>query len=198
MEQQAALSSRTRSELLALADEVASHPEVRPHDGYARIAIDQAIEGALEGNSAIGALIVDPDGEVILRERNRMFYPRFRSDFHAEMVLLTRYENDLGNQADLRRHTLVSSMEPCEMCVVRIINSGVTTTLFVASAGRGGVSGPNRLAPHWERLAESQTFASADCSPRLAEIGLSVADMTYGATVSRLMSRRQEMAAPTE
>ncbi len=190
MEEQAALTPRTRAKVLALAEEVAAHNDVRPDDGYARITIEQAIKGALEGNSAIGSVMVDPDGRIILRERNRMFYPRFRSDFHAEMVLLTRYENDLGNHADLSNHTLVSSMEPCEMCTIRIINSGVTTTLFVASAGRGGVTGPNRLSSGWARLAESQTFAAADCSPRLTEIGRALADMTYRSTLDRLMSRR--------
>ena len=191
MEREAAVSSETRGRLLQLAEELAGQPNRQPHDGYSRIAIGQAIEGGLEGNAAIGALIVDPDGEVILSERNRMFVPRFRSDFHAEMVLLTRYENEHGNEADLRGHTLVSSLEPCEMCTIRIINSGVTTTLFVASdLGKGGMTGPNTLAAHWARLAEPQTFATADCSPRLAEIALEVFQATIGGVVKKMMARR--------
>ena len=191
MEQAGTISSGTRTRLLEMAEEVAGHPDRRPHDGYSRLAIEQAIEGGLEGNAAIGALIVDPDGEVILSERNRMFVPRFRSDFHAEMVLLTRYENDLGNQGDLRGHTLVTSLEPCEMCTIRIINSGVTNTLYVASdLGKGGLTGPNQLAPHWARLAEPQNFAAADCSPRLAEIALEVFQVTIGGIVEKMMARR--------
>lgn len=191
MEQAGNIASETRRQLLAMGDEVASHPERRPHDAFARITISEAITGALEGNAAIGALIADPDGEVILQDHNQMFFPRFRSDFHAEMVLLTRYENDLGNQADLRSHTLVSSLEPCEMCMIRIINSGVTHTLFVApDLGKGGITGPNTLAPHWARLAEVQTFAAADCSPRLAEIGLKVFETTIGGVVEKMMARR--------
>ena len=177
--------------LTVLRAQVGRHTDREPHDRYSRIAIEQAIEGGLEGNAAIGALIVDPDGEVILSERNRMFVPRFRSDFHAEMVLLTRYENEHGNQADLRGHTLVTSLEPCEMCTIRIINSGVTNTLFVASdLGKGGVTGPNTLAPHWARLAEPQNFAAADCSPRLAEIALEVFQATIGGVVEKMMARR--------
>ena len=191
METTGTVPPETRARLLELAEEMAGHPDRRPHDGYSRIAIGQAIEGGLEGNAAIGALIADPDGEVILIERNRMFVPRFRSDFHAEMVLLTRYENDLGNEADLRGHTLVSSLEPCEMCTIRIINSGVTETLFVASdLGKGGITGPNTLAAHWTRLAEPQNFAAADCSPRLAEIALEVFQATIGGIVEKMMARR--------
>lgn len=191
MVQATAISSETRIRLREVAEEVASHPERRPHDGFARVTITEAIDGGLEGNAAIGALIADPDGHVILQDHNRMFYPRFRSDFHAEMVLLTRYENDLGNRGDLRGHTLVSSLEPCEMCTIRIINSGVTDTLFVASdLGKGGITGPNTLAPHWARLAEPQTFAAADCSPRLADIALEVFQATIGGVVEKMMARR--------
>ncbi|MCY4370906.1 MAG: nucleoside deaminase [bacterium] len=185
------IAADVRTQLMALRAEVGGHRDREPHDRYSRIAIGQAIEGGLEGNAAIGALIVDPDGEVILSERNRMFVPRFRSDFHAEMVLLTRYENEHGNEADLRGHTLVSSLEPCEMCTIRIINSGVTNTLFVASdLGKGGMTGPNTLAAHWARLAEPQTFATADCSPRLAEIALEVFQATIGGVVKKMMARR--------
>lgn len=180
-----------RIRLMELRSELGSHPDRRSHDGYSRIAIEQAIEGGLEGNAAIGALIANPDGEVILIERNRMFVPRFRSDFHAEMVLLTRYENEHRNQADLRGHMLVSSLEPCEMCTIRIINSGVTDTVFVASdLGKGGITGPNKLASHWARLAEPQNFAPADCSPRLAEIALEVFQATIGGIVEKMMARR--------
>lgn len=180
-----------RSRLMELRAELGNHPDRRSNDAYSRIATGQAIEGGLEGNAAIGALIADPDGEVLLVERNRMFVPRFRSDFHAEMVLLTRYEEEHGNRGDLRGHTLVSSLEPCEMCTIRIINSGVTNTLFVASdLGKGGITGPNELAPHWARLAERQNFAAAECSPRIAEIALEAFQVTIGGIVEKMMARR--------
>ena len=189
--QAGAIASQIRNKLLKLGEEVADHRDERPHDRYGRIAVAQAIEGGLEGNAAIGALIVDPDGGVVLIERNRMFVPRFRSDFHAEMVLLTRYEDQYLDRSDLRGHTLVTSLEPCEMCMIRIINSGVTNTLYVASdLGKGGITGPNRLAPHWARLAEPQNFETADCSPRLAEIGLEVFQATIGGIVEKMMARR--------
>ena len=185
------IADKVKRQLVALHEEVDEHVGDRPHDHVARIAVIQAIEAGLEGNAAVGALLSSPDGEVIAIERNRMFVPNFRSDFHAEMVLLNGYEDQHQPEADLTGHTLVTSLEPCEMCNIRIINSGVTNVLWVApDTGKGAITGPNQLAPHWARLAELQTFAAADCDPRLAEIGLESFVITIGGVTDRLMSRR--------
>ena len=176
--------------LTELRREVESHHGHRPHDKWSRIAVSEAIEAAFEGNAAIGVLLIDPSGEIIARDHNRMFRPRFRSDFHAEMVLLTAFE-DANHDADLIGHTLVSSLEPCEMCMIRIVNSGVTNVLYVSpDVGKGSMTGPNSLAPHWARLAEHQHFAAADCDPRLAEIALEAFELVIGDVVANLMARR--------
>ena len=191
MDRVEAISPDLQRRLTQLRAEVADHRDRQPHDRHARIAVTEAIDTGLEGNAAIGALIVDPSGEVVLNERNRMFIPRFRSDFHAEMVLLTRHEDEYRSRADLRGHTLITSMEPCEMCMIRIINSGVTNTLWVTTdLGKGAITGPNRPAPHWARLADPQNFDAADCDPRLAEISLAAFEATIGGVVSKLMARR--------
>lgn len=191
MDEAGAIPAEVQNVLLGLLDDVKELSDERPDDPHSRITVVEAIETGLQGNASIGALIADPDGRVVLKERNRMFFPRFRSDLHAEMTLLTRYENEHAPQADLRGHTLVTSLEPCEMCTIRIINSGVTNTLYVASdLGKGGITGPNRLAPHWARLAEPLNFAAADCSPRLAEISLSAFEATFGGVSEKLMARR--------
>ncbi len=171
-------------------DEVASHDDDQSHDHFARIVVTGAIDAGLEGNAAVGALLASPDGDVLLAERNRMFVPRFRSDYHAEMVLLSQYE-DQHQSSDLREHTLVTSLEPCEMCMIRIINSGVSNVLYVAAdVGKGGITGPNKLAPHWARLAASQEFAAADCGKRLAEIALDAFMSTIGGVTDKLLARR--------
>ena len=121
-----------------------------------------------------------------------MFRPHFRSDFHAEMVLLTAFE-ETNRDADLIGHTLVSSLEPCEMCMIRIINAGVTNVLYVSpDLGKGAITGPNALAPHWSRLAEHQHFSAADCDPRLAEIALEAFGLVIGDVVEKLMARRSQ------
>ena len=184
-------NSDIRNDLLSFRAEVAQHDGDRPHDHFARIAVTGAIDAGLEGNAAIGALLANPDGEVVAEERNRMFVPHFRSDFHAEMVLLTGWEERNKPSADLRGFTLVTSLEPCEMCMIRIINSGVSNVLYVAEdLGKGAITGPNKLAPHWARLAAPQHFAPADCDQWLAEVALAAFAMVIGDVSDRLMARR--------
>ncbi len=178
------------NELQGFARELAEFAGDRPHDHLAKIVVTSAVEAGLEGNACIGALLVSPDGEVIASERNRMFAPYFRSDYHAEMVLLSGFERE-NKDAELFGHTLVTSLEPCEMCMIRIINSGVTNVLYVApDLGKGAITGPNKLAPHWERLAEHQHFAATDSDPRLAEISLAAFEKTIGGISEKLMARR--------
>ena len=185
------IAEETRLRLLDLREQVEAFVGTRPHDPVARQAIGEAIEGGLEGNAGVGCLILDPDGRVLVSDRNRMLAPRFRSDLHAEMSALNIYEDGHPDGGDLRGHTLITSLEPCEMCTIRIINSAVTNTLFVASdLGKGGITGPNALAPHWARLAEPLNFGPADCSEELSDISLKVFTTTIGGVVEKMMARR--------
>ncbi len=185
------IPAETKQQLLDLRERVEAFDGARPHDAIARQAIQEAITGGLEGNAAVGCLILDPDGMVLVSDRNRMLAPRFRSDLHAEMSALNVYEDTHPDGGNLKGHTLVTSLEPCEMCTIRIINSAVTTTLYVASdVGKGGITGPNTLAPHWARLAERQIFAPADCSKELSEVSLKVFTTTIGGVIDKMMARR--------
>lgn len=185
------IPDETRLQLLDLRERVEAFVGARPHDAIASQAVREAIEAGLEGNAGVGCLILDPAGQVLVSDHNRMLAPRFRSDLHAEMSALNLYEDGHPDGGDLRDHTLVTSLEPCEMCTIRIINSAVTTTLYVATdEGKGGVTGPNTLAPHWARLAEPLTFARADCSEELSDISLNVFTATIGGVVEKMMARR--------
>ena len=186
----APITDRARTELVRLRREVLDHGGDRSHDHFARIVVAEAIDAGLEGNAAVGALLAGPDGSVLLVERNRLFVPYFRSDLHAEMALLTRYEEE-HREGDLRGHTLVTSLEPCDMCMIRIITAGVANVVYVAAdVGKGGITGPNQLAPEWARLAATQSFTAADCDDRLAEISLEAFVATIGGISERLMARR--------
>ncbi len=186
------MNDQVRRELAALRTEAETfgggigNPSADP----GVVAVLEAIEAGLEGNAAVGAVLVGPDGTIAHADHNRMFSPYFRSDFHAEMVLLTGFEES-HRDAELRGYTLISSLEPCEMCMIRIINSGVSVVRWVAAdVGKGAITGPNELAAHWRRLAESQDIAALDCPPRLAEISLRAFELTIGSVVARLQARR--------
>jgi len=185
------ITAPTRTRLLKLKGDLGSIADRYPDDEASRQAVKEAINAGLEGNAGVGCVILDPDRKVLVSDHNRMLAPRFRSDLHAEMSALNIYEDTHPGGGDLRGHTLVTSLEPCEMCTIRIINSGVTTTLYVASdVGKGGITGPNTLAPHWASLAEPLNFAEADCSDEISEIALEVFSATIGGVVEKMMARR--------
>ncbi|MXX64406.1 MAG: nucleoside deaminase [Acidimicrobiia bacterium] len=185
------ITAPTRNRLLELGYELGSMVDRYPDDDVSRLAIKEAIDAGLEGNAGVGCVILDPGRKVLVSDHNRMLAPRFRSDLHAEMSALNIYEDSRQGGGDLRGHTLVTSLEPCEMCTIRIINSGVTTTLYVASdVGKGGITGPNTLAPHWASLAEPLTFAAADCSEEISGIALEVFSATIGGVVAKMKARR--------
>ncbi len=93
----------------------------------------------MSGTAGIGACLVrEATGEILERGRNSQYEPYFRSDLHAEMDLLDRWEERmrLTRSRDPREATyldpraaegivLYTSVEPCPMCLTRIINSGI-------------------------------------------------------------------------
>lgn len=140
-----------------------------------------ALTSLKESSGGIGACLVDSKtGKVIEVGRNRQFTPHFRSDLHAEMDLLNRYEERLkkkrknktdNNPRECKNLVLVTSVEPCPMCLTRIINSGIKTVLYVAEDKQGGmVTRLDCLPPFWKEFAADRDFRHADCSPKLRQI----------------------------
>ena len=96
------------------------------------LACREALGAAARGNGGVGAVLIDPKGAVIERGQNEAFYPNFRSDRHAEMVVMNAFEARCPTLDNMRGHTLVSSLEPCPMCVARLLITGVETVKFLA------------------------------------------------------------------
>ena len=93
------------------------------HDQFLRQAIDIAARSRREGNHPFGALLVGPDGEVLMEQTN-IFGAEGDSTGHAERVLMTRaaitYTPDF-----LRGCTMYASAEPCAMCAGATYWTGV-------------------------------------------------------------------------
>lgn len=150
-------------------------------DAYGLIVIRQALASIIEGSGGIGACLVDETtGKVIARGRNRQYKPYFRSDLHAEMDLLTRYEDWLrkkggrASKIDLRackNLVLVSSVEPCPMCLTRMINAGIKKMFYVIPDEIGGMVGRmDQLPPFWKKRALQCDYRQAVCSPEIQQI----------------------------
>jgi len=98
-----------------------------PDDPYGLIVVNAALEAIKGESGGIGACLVDSrTGQVVETGRNRQFTTYFRSDLHAEMDLLNRYENRVkklrsdgngGNPRECPHLVLISSVEPCPMCL---------------------------------------------------------------------------------
>ena len=186
-----ALAGRAEK-LAALEQRITSYtlnPEYKD-DGYALAVVKGALESIREGSGGIGACLVDTSmGEIVEYGRNRQFSPYFRSDLHAEMDLLNKYEDRMKksredpetgeNPRDCKNLVLVTSVEPCPMCLTRIINSGIKTVLYVVEDMEGGMATRlDSLPPFWKEFAGDREFRLADCSAELRQIALDLFDFS--------------------
>lgn len=147
-------------------------PDARYRDDpFIRVACEEALEAVREGNFGVGAVITDPEGRIIEKGHNHVFSPYFRSDLHAEMWVLTTVEE---RNRDINRtagYTLYSSLEPCPMCLARIISAGIQNIAYAAPDPLGGmVERMKQLPSVWQELARRQRFSRADCSPALTRL----------------------------
>ena len=139
------------------------------------MACEEALAAARTGNYGVGAVLIDPEGYVIERGQNQAFYPRFRSDRHAEMVVMNAFEDRFPEVDNMRGYTLVSSLEPCPMCITRLLITGVQTVKFLARDELGGMATRlHHLPTAWERLGKHQEFVVADVSEELRQFALDV------------------------
>jgi tRNA(adenine34) deaminase len=147
-------------------------------DAFVLAAVKEAAQGWREHNGGIGACLVREDtGEIVERAHNSQYVPYFRSDLHAEMQLMDRYEDRLklsrsdparGKLRDLKGLALYTSVEPCPMCLARLINSGVKKVYYAAPDEQGGMAKyMDALPPYWRQMAAGMTVEPARSSPEL-------------------------------
>ena len=140
------------------------------HDGYALRACRIAVDAARAGSYGVGAVLLDASGRIIAEGRNRVYEGGFRSDLHAEMVVMNDYESSVRHRHEARGCTLVTSLEPCPMCMTRLIVSGIGSVLYVSEDSIGGmVQRERHLPPTFRSIirAQGQRWGAADCSDEL-------------------------------
>ena len=161
-----------------------------PHDKFIIITLHEAIVAAKEGNFGVGAVLVRENGEIIQRGHNHVFEPYFRSDLHAEMEVMTKFEECFKDIENLKEFILFSSLEPCPMCFARLITSGVKKVYYAAIDKNGGmVHRSEDMPPEWKELAQRQEFALAQCSPELRDIALQIFLSTVNENDRKLQNR---------
>ena len=142
-----------------------------PDDYFALATCIEAFKSVKEGNYGVGSLMVSPSGDIISRGHNQVFKPYFRSDLHAEMIVLNYFEDQYQDVDDMSGYKLYSSIEPCPMCLTRLIATGVGTVKFVAPDVSGGmVQTMDKLPVSWINLSKRQSFLQAEASPNIQEL----------------------------
>ena len=93
-------------------------------------AIDRALTAAGQSGKAGIAAAVMRDGNIIATGENEV---QLQSDptQHAEMVAISRAAAAL-NQTDLSGCTIISTLQPCEMCLAAIRFAGISRIVFAA------------------------------------------------------------------
>lgn len=99
-------------------------------------AIAEAYAAARHGDVPVGAVLLDPNGQVIAAAGNER---ELTGDptAHAEILVLRRGAQSHGEWR-LTGHTLVVTLEPCTMCAGAIVASRIQHVVFGAFDLRAG------------------------------------------------------------
>ncbi len=103
---------------------------------------------------------------------------------------MTRFEERLRQPISLRDYSLFTSLEPCPMCLTRLITAGVGHVYHAApDLDSGMVCRLEHLTPVWVELAKRQEFAPARTSPALQEMASQVFLVTANRNTEQLKAR---------
>jgi tRNA(adenine34) deaminase len=105
-------------------------------DGPMQLALEQARLAADHGDVPIGAVILNPFGEVVAAAGNQR---ELAGDptAHAEMLVLREAAAVAGSWR-LIDHTLVVTLEPCTMCAGALVLARVARLVFGAYDPKAG------------------------------------------------------------
>ena len=108
--------------------------------GWMRQALALAERARREDDEVpVGALVVDPDGNVVAEGWNRNIAESDPSA-HAEIVAMRRAGQALGNHR-LVGCTLYVTLEPCAMCAMAMVHARIARVVYGARDPKTGAAG---------------------------------------------------------
>jgi tRNA(adenine34) deaminase len=113
--------------------------ETSPWAESMRMALAEARWAADEGEVPIGAVVLDPHGDLIAADRNRREGAR-DATAHAE-VLAIRAAGAIVGSWRLTDCTLVVTLEPCAMCAGAVVLSRLGRLVYGAADPKAGAVG---------------------------------------------------------
>ena len=105
-------------------------------DRLMRVALDEAALAAADGDVPVGAVLVDPSGEIVTAGHNRRELDG-DATAHAEMLVLRAGSVEAGGWR-LSGHTLVVTLEPCPMCAMAAVWARVERIVYGAADLKAG------------------------------------------------------------
>ena len=103
-------------------------------------ALAQARQAAAEGEIPVGAVVVAPDGEIILGKGHNRCIADHDPSAHAEIQALREAARTLGNYR-LDGCTLYVTLEPCAMCSGAMLHARLEHVIYAVPDPRTGAAG---------------------------------------------------------
>jgi tRNA(Arg) A34 adenosine deaminase TadA len=111
----------------SVSDKMATGGEL-DHEAFLRKSFDVARRARENGNHPFGAILVGPQGELLIECENG-FMPDHDMTAHAERLLATQVSRTYES-AFLARCTMYASAEPCAMCAGAVYWAGIGRVVF--------------------------------------------------------------------
>jgi tRNA(adenine34) deaminase len=119
-------------------------------DSAMEIALDEARLALEHDDVPVGAVLLDPSGDVVARDHNRR-EELGDATAHAEMLVLSARSRELDDWR-LTGHTLVITLEPCAMCAMAAVWARVDRIVYGSADLRAGAAWSLFNIPQDERL----------------------------------------------
>ena len=123
-----------RNGLLTITQQRTKTVMTNAHERLMQIAMEEARRGAVEGNAAVGSVVVR--GENLIARGRNLVVTQSDPTAHAETVALRNAGAAMGH-TDFSGFTLYTTFEPCPMCCGAILASGVSTLVLGARFADG-------------------------------------------------------------
>lgn len=134
-----------------------------------RLALAEADAAERDGDVPVGCVVLDENGTVIGRGRNRREQDEDPSA-HAEIVAMRQASAAVGSWR-LVGCTLVVTLEPCVMCAGAIVNARVPHVVYGCHDPKAGAAGSLMNLLDDPRLNHQATITSGvledECAERL-------------------------------
>jgi tRNA(adenine34) deaminase len=138
-------------------------------DAWMELALAEARRAVEHDDVPIGAVLVDPDGNVVASDHNRR-EQRHDALAHAEMLVLRAAAG--ADDWRLTDHTLVVTLEPCAMCAGAIQQARLGHLVYGAADLKAGACWSLYNIPQDARLNHRVTMTAgireAECAANLS------------------------------